>query len=42
MFGYFGGDISLDQFMLIAEGNKTELKVWRYIAESIEKSNKIQ
>ena len=42
MFGYFGGDISLDQFMLIAEGNKTELKVWRYIAELIEKSNKIQ
>ena len=42
IFGYFGGDISLDQFMLIAEGNKTELKVWQYIAELIEKSNKTQ
>ena len=40
--GYYGGDISLDQFMLVAEGNKTELKVWQYIAELIEKSNKIQ
>ena len=42
IFGYFGGDISLDQFMLVAEGNKTELKVWQYIAELIEKSNKTQ
>jgi hypothetical protein len=41
-FGYYGGDISLDQFMLIVEGNKTELKVWQYIAELIEKSNKTQ
>ncbi len=41
-FGYYGGDISRDQFMLIVEGNKTELKVWQYIAELIEKSNKIQ
>ena len=40
--GSYGGDISLDQFMLIVEGNKTELKVWHYIAELIEKSNKIQ
>ena len=40
--GDYGGDISLDQFMLIVEGNKTELKVWQYIAELIEKSNKIQ
>ena len=40
--GDYGGDISLDQFMLIVEGNKTELKVWQYIAESIEKSNKTQ
>ena len=37
----YGGDITLDQFMLIVEGNKTELKVWQYIAELIEKSNKI-
>ncbi len=40
--GGYGGDISLDQFMLVAEGNKTELKVWQYIAELIEKSNKTQ
>ena len=40
--GYYGGDISREQFILIAEGNKTELKVWQYIAELIEKSNKIQ
>jgi hypothetical protein len=40
--GSYGGDISLDQFMLVTEGNKTELKVWHYIAELIEKSNKIQ
>ena len=40
--GGYGGDITLDQFMLVAEGNKTELKVWHYIAELIEKSNKIQ
>jgi len=39
--GDYGGDISLDQFMLIVEGNKTELKVWQYIAELIEESNKI-
>jgi hypothetical protein len=40
--GFYGGDISREQFMLVAEGNKTELKVWQYIAESIEKSNKTQ
>ena len=40
--GSYGGDISLDQFMLIVEGTKTELKVWQYIAELIEKSNKTQ
>jgi hypothetical protein len=40
--GSYGGDISLSDFMLIVEGNKTELKVWQYIAESIEKSNKTQ
>lgn len=40
--GSYGGDISLNEYMLVAEGNKTELKVWQYIAELIEKSNKIQ
>ena len=40
--GSYGGDISLSDFMLVVEGNKTELKVWQYIAELIEKSNKIQ
>ena len=40
--GFYGGDISREQFMLVAEGNKTELKVWQYIAELIEKSNKTQ
>ena len=40
--GFYGGDISREQFVLVAEGNKTELKVWQYIAELIEKSNKIQ
>ena len=39
--GFYGGDISREQFVLVAEGNKTELKVWQYIAELIEKSNKI-
>ena len=38
--GFYGGDISREQFVLVAEGNKTELKVWQYIAELIEKSNK--
>tara|TARA_R110000772_G_scaffold12252_2_gene37609 strand:- start:686 stop:934 length:249 start_codon:yes stop_codon:yes gene_type:complete len=37
--GSYGGDISLSDFMLIVEGNKTELKVWQYIAELLEKSN---
>ena len=40
--GSYGGDISLSDFMLVVEGNKTELKVWQYIAELMEKSNKIQ
>ncbi len=40
--GSYGGDISLSDFMLIVKGNKTELKVWQYIAELIEKSNKTQ
>ena len=40
--GNYGADITLEQAILIAEGNKTELKVWQYIAELIEKSNKIQ
>ena len=33
--GTYGGDISLEQFMLIVEGNKKELKIWEYIAESL-------
>jgi hypothetical protein len=40
--GSYGGDISLSDFMLVVEGNKTELKVSQNIAELIEKSNKIQ
>ena len=40
--GFYGGDISREQFILVAEGNKTELKAWQYIAELIEKSNKTQ
>lgn len=40
--GNYGADITLEQATLIAEGNKIELKVWQYIAELIEKSNKIQ
>ena len=35
--GHYGGDISREQFILIAEGNKTELKTWNYIATLIEK-----
>ena len=35
--GFYGGDISREQFILIAEGNKTELKTWNYIATLIEK-----
>tara|TARA_B110000858_G_C17647895_1_gene401267 strand:- start:582 stop:836 length:255 start_codon:yes stop_codon:yes gene_type:complete len=35
--GSYGGDISREQFILIAEGNKTELKTWNYIATLIEK-----
>jgi len=35
--GHYGGDISRAQFILIAEGNKTELKTWNYIATLIEK-----
>ena len=33
--GIYGGDISLEQFMLIVEGNKKELKIWEYITESL-------
>jgi hypothetical protein len=36
--GFYGGDISREEFVLVAEGNKTELKVWNYIAELIEKN----
>jgi len=35
--GRYGGDISREQFILIAEGNKIELKTWNYIATLIEK-----
>lgn len=35
--GNYGGDISREQFILITEGNKTELKTWNYIATLIEK-----
>jgi hypothetical protein len=34
--GLYGGDITLEQFMLIVEGTKKELKIWEYIAELIE------
>ncbi len=33
--GIYGGDISLEQFMLIVEVNKKELKIWEYITESL-------
>jgi hypothetical protein len=36
--GFYGGDISREEFVLVAEGNKKELKVWQYIAELIEKN----
>ena len=35
-------DADNDQFIITAKSNKTELEVWQYIAELIEKSNKIQ
>ena len=35
--GRYGGDISREQFILITEGNKIELKTWNYIATLIEK-----
>ena len=37
---YYGGDISYEEMVMIYEGNKKELKVWQYIAELIEKSDK--
>ena len=37
--GSYGG-ITVDEMVMILEGNKTELQVWQYIAELIEKSNK--
>lgn len=40
--GNYGGDMTYDEMVMILEGNKKELKVWEYIAELIEKSNKIQ
>jgi hypothetical protein len=30
--GLYGGDITLEQFMLIVEGTKKELKIWEYIS----------
>jgi hypothetical protein len=33
--GLYGGDITLEQFMLIVEGTKKELKIWEYITESL-------
>ena len=38
--GNYGGDISYEEMVMVYEGNKKELKVWQYIAELIEKSNK--
>jgi len=35
------GGITMDELKLMYEGTKTELKVWNYIAEALEKSNKI-
>ena len=37
--GSYGG-ITEDEMIMILEGNRSELKVWQYIAELIEKSNK--
>jgi hypothetical protein len=33
--GLYGGDITLEQFMLIVEGAKKELKIWEYITEAL-------
>ena len=33
--GLYGGDITLEQFMLIVEGTKKELKIWEYITEAL-------
>jgi hypothetical protein len=33
--GFYGGDITLEQFMSIVEGTKKELKIWEYITESL-------
>jgi hypothetical protein len=38
--GTYGG-ITYEEAVQILECNKTELKVWQYIAELIEKSTKI-
>ncbi len=37
--GSYGG-ITEEEMIMILEGNQAELKVWKYIAELIEKSNK--
>ena len=34
------GPLEPEQMALILEGNKIELKIWQYIAELIEKTNK--
>lgn len=39
--GYTGG-ISLEELELVLKGARTELEVWKYITELIEKSNKTQ
>ena len=38
--GNYGGDISEEEMIMILESNQAELKVWKYIAELIEKSDK--
>ena len=35
------GAITIDELKLMYEGTKIELKVWNYIAEAIEKLNKL-
>ncbi len=37
--GSYGG-ITEEEMIMILESNQAELKVWKYIAELIEKSNK--
>jgi len=37
--GSYGG-ITEEEMIMILESNQAELKVWKYIAETLEKSNK--